>query len=130
VRILVGYDGSEAAKRALEVAAHLAGGEGQVVVANVSPALQFGLPDPVWLDEQEPLLVEATAILREAGVAEPTTMSPLGEPVEGLVAAAKEAEADILVVGTHGRGAAGRFIVGSVSVGVARKAPCDVLVVP
>jgi nucleotide-binding universal stress UspA family protein len=50
--------------------------------------------------------------------------------VDGLVAAVKEAGADLLVVGTHGRGAAGRFIAGSVSVGVARKAPCDVLVVP
>ena len=126
----MGYDGSEAAKRALGMAARLAGDEGQVVVANVSPALQFGLPNPVWIDEQEPLLVEATAILADAGVAEATTMSPLGDPVDGLVAAAKEVEADLLVVGTHGRGAAGRFIAGSVSVGVARKAPCDVLVVP
>jgi nucleotide-binding universal stress UspA family protein len=130
VRILVGYDGSDAAKRALGVAARLAGDDWQIVVANVSPALQFGLPNPVWIDEQEPLLEEASAILREAGVADPTTMSPLGDPVDGLVAAVKEAGADLLVVGTHGRGAAGRFIAGSVSVGVARKAPCDVLVIP
>jgi nucleotide-binding universal stress UspA family protein len=130
VRILVGYDGSEAAKRALGVAARLAGNDGPVVVANVSPALQFGLPNPVWIDEQEPLLDEASAILREAGVAEPTTMRPLGDPVDGLVAAAKEANADVLVVGSRGHGAAGRFIAGSVSVGVARRAPCDVLVVP
>jgi nucleotide-binding universal stress UspA family protein len=130
VRILVGYDGSEAAKRALGVAARLAGDYGHVLVANVSPALQFGLPNPVWIDEQEPLLDEASAILREAGVAQPETMSPLGDAVDGLVAAAKEADVDLLVVGTHGRGAAGRFIAGSVSVGVARKAPCDVLVVP
>jgi nucleotide-binding universal stress UspA family protein len=129
VRILVGYDGSEAAKRALGVVARLAGDDGQVVVANVSPALQFGLPDPVWIDEQEPLLEEAASILADAGIAA-TTQSPLGDPVDGLVAAAKEANADLLVVGTHGRGAAGRFIAGSVSVGVARKAPCDVLVVP
>jgi nucleotide-binding universal stress UspA family protein len=130
VRILVGYDGSEAAKRALGVAARLAGKNGHVVVANVSPALQFGLPNPVWIDEQEPLLDEATAILAEAGLADAETLSPLGDPIDGLLAAAKDADADLLVVGTHGRGAAGRFIAGSVSVGVARKAPCDVLVVP
>ena len=36
---------------------------------------------------------------------------------------------DVIVVGTHGRGAIGHFFLGSVAEQVARTAPCPVLVV-
>ena len=37
--------------------------------------------------------------------------------------------ADLIVVGSHGRGTVGRFLIGSVSDHVVRNAPCPVLVV-
>jgi nucleotide-binding universal stress UspA family protein len=52
-----------------------------------------------------------------------------GEPGESIVDAAIAERADLIVVGSHGRGAVGRFLIGSVSDHVVRHAPCPVLVV-
>src|SRR5690606_1361649 len=38
--------------------------------------------------------------------------------------------ADLVVLGTHGRGLLKRFLLGSVASGVARRSPCPVLLVP
>jgi nucleotide-binding universal stress UspA family protein len=50
-------------------------------------------------------------------------------PVEGVLAAARRGRARAVVVGVRGQGAIGRFVLGSVSRGVVRRAPCAVLVV-
>jgi len=47
----------------------------------------------------------------------------------GLVQAAKELSADLLVVGTHGRGGLARLALGSVAQNVVDDAPCPVLVI-
>jgi nucleotide-binding universal stress UspA family protein len=52
-----------------------------------------------------------------------------GDPGESIVSAAEAEEVDTVVVGAHGRGAIGRFLMGSVSEHVARHAPCPVLIV-
>jgi len=52
-----------------------------------------------------------------------------GDPGEAIVNAAEAEEADLIVVGSHGRGPVGRFLVGSVSDYVVRNARCPVLVV-
>jgi nucleotide-binding universal stress UspA family protein len=52
-----------------------------------------------------------------------------GEPGPAIVEAAVSEEADLVVVGTHGRGSLGRLLIGSVSEYVVRNAPCPVLVV-
>ena len=46
-----------------------------------------------------------------------------------IIEYAKAAHVDIIVVGTHGRGAVSRLMVGSVAERVVRTAPCPVLVV-
>jgi nucleotide-binding universal stress UspA family protein len=50
-------------------------------------------------------------------------------PAHELAQLASDLEADLLVVGTHGRRGATRLLVGSVAEGVVRLAPCPVLVV-
>lgn len=45
------------------------------------------------------------------------------------VNAAKEWPADLIVIGSHGRGGVKRALLGSVAEGVMRHAPCPVLVV-
>jgi nucleotide-binding universal stress UspA family protein len=52
-----------------------------------------------------------------------------GAPASDIVAAAQEWQADLIVVGTHGRGGLGRLVLGSVAESVLRDAPCPVLVV-
>lgn len=52
-----------------------------------------------------------------------------GDPGESIVDAARSEQVDLVVVGSHGRGRAGRFLIGSVSDHVVRHAPCPVLVV-
>jgi len=53
----------------------------------------------------------------------------LDAPAHELAQLASDLEADLLVVGTHGRRGATRLLVGSVAEGVVRLAPCAVLVV-
>ena len=52
-----------------------------------------------------------------------------GDPGQSIVDAAASEQVDLVVVGSHGRGAVGRFFVGSVSEFVVRNASCPVLVV-
>lgn len=125
--VVVGYDGSDASKRALAFAATLAA-DGRLTVVNVAPALRFGFPDPLFAQEQEALLEEARRLLDERARTE--TVSAVGDAAHELVEAAAAAGAQLLAVGTHVRGAVGRFVLGSVSLAVAHEAPCSVLLVP
>lgn len=52
-----------------------------------------------------------------------------GKPVDVLIDAAKERQADLIVLGSHGRSGLERFFLGSVAEGVVRTAPVPVLVV-
>jgi nucleotide-binding universal stress UspA family protein len=52
-----------------------------------------------------------------------------GAPAAEIVKAASEWRADLIVVGSHGRGGIERALVGSVADGVLRHAPCPILVV-
>ena len=47
-----------------------------------------------------------------------------------IVRRAEERGADLLVVGSHGRGAIRRFLLGSVAERVLREAGCPVMIVP
>ncbi len=53
-----------------------------------------------------------------------------GPTVEKIVDEIRRVEADLAVVGSHGRGALYRALLGSVSQGLIRAAPCPVVVVP
>ncbi len=52
-----------------------------------------------------------------------------GNPGDQIVAAAEAEDADMIIVGSHGRGTVGRLLLGSVSEHVVRNASCPVLVV-
>jgi len=51
------------------------------------------------------------------------------DPARAIVEHAKATHVDLIVVGTHGRGAVARLMMGSVAEKVVRTAPCPVLVV-
>jgi len=115
--IVVGFDGSEGARRALEAAAHLIGYGSTLTVVSVDPS---GAPTG------RDALAEARDWLLNRLVTA-TYLSRFGDAGGELVAAANELGADLLVVGRRGRD--GEPAPGSVSAEVVRRAACDVLVV-
>jgi nucleotide-binding universal stress UspA family protein len=115
-RIIVGYDGSEASRRALDAAADLASYGSTLSVVTVRNG-EVG-PD-VARGAREQLhqrLVQARYHERA------------GEPAEQLIEAAESIDADLVVVGRRNRSPL-RTLLGSVSSRVVRRAHCDVLVV-
>lgn len=52
-----------------------------------------------------------------------------GAPFLAILQYAREAGIDLIVMGTHGRGAVAHLLIGSVAENVVRKAPCPVLTV-
>jgi nucleotide-binding universal stress UspA family protein len=52
-----------------------------------------------------------------------------GEAISTIVQVARETGADLLVMGTHGRGGLMRVLLGSVAEGVLREAPCPVMTI-
>jgi nucleotide-binding universal stress UspA family protein len=132
--IVVGFDGSPAAERALERSAALVGAGGRVVIVTASVSMPpAGVIDEPILDsptpeEGEALLESAASTLRLRGI-EPVLVAADTGPAEALVQAARTEEAELLVVGSTGSGYVTRAIVGSTAENVVRQAPCDVLVV-
>jgi len=130
--VLVGYDGSDSARRALERAAEFAGDKEQVVVVAVmEPYPGSGVTIPVNESEAEVRrrqddLVEAQSLLESHGVHASTRLLH-GDPAAALIDAAKDA--DLLVVGSRNLRRLQSLVLGSVSSRVVSGAPCDVLVV-
>ena len=121
MKMLVGYDGSEFAKRALARAVSLAGSGGSVTVASVT-ASNAQASDMV---AHQRLLSEAKGLATR----DVETLELSGDTAKALMKAAKDTGADFLVVGSRGRGAAASLFLGSVSSTLAREAPCDVVIV-
>jgi nucleotide-binding universal stress UspA family protein len=67
--------------------------------------------------------------LRGSGL-EATALLVQGGTVETILAEAERLHAELIVVGSHGRGALGRALLGSVSEGLVRRSALPVLVVP
>jgi nucleotide-binding universal stress UspA family protein len=67
--------------------------------------------------------------LREQGH-EVTALLVQGPTVQTILEQAEKLDAEVIVVGSHGRGKLFDLVVGSVSAGVIRKSPVPVLVVP
>ena len=67
--------------------------------------------------------------LRKAGL-DATALLVHGATVEAILKEASDLDVDMIVVGTHGRGAMYQLLVGSISEGILHNSRCPVLVVP
>ena len=74
------------------------------------------------------LLATVADAAHEAGVSCTTVLAD-GITLEAICKVASESDAQLIVVGSHGWGAARRLLSGSVSTGLVHQAPCPVLVV-
>jgi nucleotide-binding universal stress UspA family protein len=131
--IVVGYDGSDCAKRALDRAVQLCEQDTKLEVVgavHIAPQVKGSISavDPIEREERERDLDEASKLLKQAGV-KGSTVIVHGDPARAIAQCAEETEADLVVVGTHGRGSVGRALRGSVSAALLHHAPCDLLVV-
>ncbi|WP_313694631.1 universal stress protein [Halorarum halobium] len=142
-RMLLPTDGSDPATAAERVALSLADEYDATLEAlSVVDSLQLAAAsDPAAGGEG---MAQVTDLLKEqaetavqnvaadgtsAGVSVETTVGE-GRPHERILAAAEEHDADVIVVGTHGRSGVQRFVLGSVAEKVLRLADRPVLVVP
>jgi nucleotide-binding universal stress UspA family protein len=138
MKMIVGIDDGAASARALRRACGLAaqlGAEIHVVFVSHVPATVLaamsGLPtigDDFAAAQRTNVWKEADAVL--GGCSQPVTRVDLeGYPPDVLVDYAREIDADLIVVGSRGRGDLASLVLGSTSHRVVNNAPCDVLVV-
>lgn len=133
MKILVAYDGSDSAHRALDQAAELAHNGATVSVVSVAELLpQFGRAGAMLVPEEDQErrneLADAKAALADKGV-DAEIVERKGEAASMILDEAEKEGADIIVMGTRGLNAAERWLLGSVSSRVVHHAPCNVLVV-
>lgn len=80
----------------------------------------------VRFDDARALLHKIHQIIPEKIYAEELVEEGLA--AEKIVAAAHKWNADLILIGTHGRHGVSRFIIGSTAEAVVRRAPCPVLI--
>jgi nucleotide-binding universal stress UspA family protein len=134
--LLLATDLADASASATDEAFDLAGrlGARLLVVSVIDPG-SLKLPGGRFrarLDQvrerREQLAQALVARGREEGI-EVSFLVWAGDPGDVIVEAAGAEHADMVLVGSHGRGPVGRLLLGSVSEFVVRNAPCPVLVV-
>jgi nucleotide-binding universal stress UspA family protein len=123
MRVLIAYDGSTFAEAAIADLRHA------------------GLPADtdarIFYAVERPSDLMAEALLNDAGVRIQAQFrswnvqveTATGHPADMIVKRAKEWHADLIAVGTHGRSALARALLGSVSAAVTKNAGCSVRIV-
>jgi len=146
--MVLGYDGSDCAKKALGRVAALAraAGDARVVVVNAyefsigyvpmgmtdSPLMmtaEYGTHIDLLRQHGDEVVGEAAAEL-EAARASVERVVVDDSPVDALLSAASEHKADLIVVGSHGEGAMSAAFLGSTAMKLLHHSEIPVLVVP
>lgn len=137
--ILVPTDFGEAATRAVDYAVELARPLGaDIVLLHTFELPLIGFPDGAMVATAE-LTSRIVAAAQEALDKEVASRKDAGVPIRAVLrqgdawqmvlASAKEAGANLIVMGTHGRRGLPRALIGSVAEKVVRTAPVPVLIV-
>jgi nucleotide-binding universal stress UspA family protein len=139
-RILCPVDFSDFSRRALDLAFAVAARSGaeitalHVTASALPPTAAFpGIPALLPLDPEvmEQLRAELSCFVAPSRTPDIPLRTAVeeGAPVTRILAEAAKLRADLMVMGTHGVGGFERWVLGSVTEKVLRKAPCPVLTV-
>lgn len=135
-KIVVAFDGSEHAKKGLEVAVELSKNFG----SSIYLVSVVHIPDFVETKDElngmlhdarqyyEKLQQEAISFAQSEGIEVNTAIVP-GHPTNGVVSFAESIKADLIIVGQRGRSGVARYIVGNVAENIVRHAHCSVMVI-
>jgi nucleotide-binding universal stress UspA family protein len=144
--ILVGVDGSEPSLKAVDFAADLASKyNAELIVLTVVPdfspevdpaveeyARSEHIPGPATtlvLTLADSVLDNARKMAQAKGATRISTERSFGNPAQEIIAAAKDRQADLIVVGSRGHGRLSGLLLGSVAQKVISLAHCPVVVV-
>jgi nucleotide-binding universal stress UspA family protein len=133
MKVVIAYDGSEHARKALQQLRLLNGPIEAVLVSVVhgpvrsirGTAIEV---DPAEVEHARAALDTVAEELAAFGITARTRLGT-GEPADVVVEVAEEENAELIILGTRGLNLAKRIVMGSVSSSVLHHAPCSVLVV-
>jgi len=132
MKVLIGIDNSPSSETLLDaVVNRVWPAQTRFCVLNIVNLQRFERLPALIEDatrEGRRLVQEGVKKLADAGYEAFAQTSP-GHPRSDISCFAKEWGADLILVGSHGHGAVGRFLLGSVAQGVLRTAPCSVEIV-
>jgi nucleotide-binding universal stress UspA family protein len=134
--VLVAYDGSAAAQKAVEYAFDSHADDDLILLrvveaADRSTEAGINLVQEALRDREEEAstsLEDATDVIDTADV-EFRTETAVGKPEREVVAFAEEHDVDHIIIGSHGREGVSRVLLGSVAEKIVRRAPVPVTVV-
>ena len=136
-KILLAYDGSEGAEKALEAGINLAKThQAELWAMTVQERLpRYGGTIDEVQEEKEAaderygkILEQARARAQEEGL-EIKTLRPFGHPAQTIIEVAKEGQFDLILVGHSGLSGVWAKFLGTTAEKVSRHAPCSVLIV-
>ena len=139
-RVLIAVDTSDLLDRVLAEAARYCENAEHIDIVSVVVPLTQVFPSPETAIGLQPSFAVLTddikqqtstkiaAAVKKAGLSDFTIDVRMGDPRDEIVAAAKENETDLIVMGSNNRGAISRLLVGSTARGVLDHTPCDVLI--
>ena len=142
-KILVPLDGSEHSRRALETSIQLAKKlNSKLALLTVYSMSNVATPEPELsvvarqsvisrqnvLDSCEEILAEAEQKVRSETIDVETEVAE-GNAVDAIVKKSREGKFDLIIMGARGLSTLKKILVGSVSDGVIKNAPCPVLIV-
>jgi nucleotide-binding universal stress UspA family protein len=145
-RILVAIDGSAAALKAVEFAVDLANKYNAelillTVVPDLSPVIDPAVEEYARVEHiqgrasefgmaaAQTVLDDARRMAQTKGAMRISAEPILGDPAEKIVTAARDRQADLVVIGSRGHGRLAGLLFGSVAQKVITLAPCPVTVV-
>lgn len=128
-RILLATDGSQTSAEAALATARRPWPEGsEFRIVSVEEPWVLKSSGVRHENEAQEAITDAERVLASVGLK--TTAAVLsGKPKDAILAEAEEWGADVIVVGSHGRGGFKRFLLGSVSEALAMNAHCSVVIV-